>query len=89
MARIHIDPQQVRSVASTFKQKSQESQQMISQLENQINSMQAEWEGMSAQKFYGDFEQWRSSMKQFTQILDGIGQQLDQIATRLATADGQ
>ena len=89
MPRIKIDPQQVRSVASTFKQKSVESQTMISQLENQINSMQPEWEGMSSQKFYADFQQWRTSMKQFTKLLDDIGLQLEQIATRLASADGQ
>ncbi len=89
MPRIRIDPQQVRTVAQTFKQKSQESQQMIAQLETQINNMQAEWEGMAAQKFYGDFEQWRASMKQFTQLLEGIGQQLEQIANTMAAADGQ
>jgi len=85
--RIKITPSQVRSVASTFKQKSQESQQMISQLESQVNAMQPEWEGMTSQRFYNDYQSWRNSMKQFSQLLESIGSQLDAIATKFEGLD--
>lgn len=88
MANIRIKPDQVRAVASTFRQKSQESQQMIANLEAQVNGMQPDFEGMTSQKFYSDYQDWRSKMQQFTQLLDGIAQQLDAIATKFEQTDG-
>lgn len=89
MARIKITPEQVRQVAQQFAQASSQSQEMVSRLTNAINSMQPEWEGMTSQRFYGDFQQWSAQMKQFTELLNSINQQLVQIADRFAAADQQ
>lgn len=89
MARIKITPEQVRQVAQQFAQAASQSQDMVSRLTNSINSMQPEWEGMTSQRFYGDFQQWSAQMKQFTELLNGINQQLVQIADRFSTVDGQ
>jgi WXG100 family type VII secretion target len=85
MARIDITPEQVRQVASQFKTESQQSQQMVSRLQQQINGLQ--WEGMTSQRFYADFQQWQATMHRFVELLQGIGMELDQIATRFETAD--
>jgi WXG100 family type VII secretion target len=87
MARIKITPEQVRQVANQFKSESQQSQQMVSRLQQQVNSMQPEWEGMTSQRFYADFQQWQTTMRQFVELLQGIGTELDQIATRFETVD--
>ena len=89
MARIKITPEQVRQVAQQFAQSSSQSGEMVSRLTNAINSMQPEWEGMTSQRFYGDFQQWSAQMKQFTELLNSINNQLVQIAERFASADQQ
>jgi WXG100 family type VII secretion target len=60
---------------------------MVARLTQQMNSMQPEWEGMSSQKFYTDFQQWKGTMTQFVTLLNEIGGQLDAIATRFEQAD--
>lgn len=87
MARIKVTPEQVHEVANQFKQASQQSQDMVSRLQSTMNSLQPEWEGMTQQRFYGEYEQWKTSMNQFVQLLQSIGQQLDAIADRFAAAD--
>jgi len=87
MAEISITPGELRSVAATFKQKSAESTQMISQLEGQVSSMQPSFRGMTSEKFYNDFTEWRSQMKHFTQLLDGIATELEHIATKFEETD--
>lgn len=87
MARIKVAPEQVKGVANQFKQASQQSQDMVSRLGQQMQSLQPDWEGMTQQRFYGEYEQWKNQMQQFTQMLNSIGQQLDTIADRFAAAD--
>lgn len=89
MARIRITPEQVRQVASQFGQAASQSQEMVSRLTSAVNSMQPEWEGMTSQRFYSDFQQWSSQMTRFVEMLNGINTQLNQIADRFATADQQ
>lgn len=89
MARIKITPEQVRQVAQQFAQAASQSQDMVSRLTNSINAMQPEWEGMTSQRFYSDFQQWSAQMKQFIELLNGINQQLVQIADRFSSVDGQ
>lgn len=87
MARIKITPDQIHQVANQFKQASQQSQDMVGRLQSTMSSVQPEWEGMTQQRFYGEYEQWKTSMGQFVQLLSSIGQQLDAIADRFAAAD--
>jgi WXG100 family type VII secretion target len=85
--RIKVTPQQMRTAAQQFKSSSQQSNEMVARLTQQMNSMQPEWEGMSSQKFFQDFQQWKGTMTQFVTLLNEIGGQLDAIATRFEQAD--
>ncbi|MBM4431433.1 MAG: WXG100 family type VII secretion target [Chloroflexi bacterium] len=89
MARIKVSPEQVRQVAGQFKQASGQSQEMVNRLSQTVNSLQPDWEGMTKERFYGDFQQWSTSMRQFVELLNNIGTQLDAIAARFAAADQQ
>lgn len=89
MARIRITPEQVRQVASQFAQAATQSEEMVGRLTNAVNTMQPEWEGMTSQRFYSEFQQWSTQMRQFSELLKGIQTQLNQIADRFATADQQ
>ncbi len=87
MARIKITPDQVRQVGNQFKQASQQSRDMVSNLQNTMNSMEPEWEGLTKERFYQEYQQWKTSMTQFVELLNNIGQQLDAIAARFEAAD--
>lgn len=89
MTRIKIPPEQVRQVASQFAQAASQSQEMVSRLNSAVSSLQPEWEGMTSQRFYSDFQQWSSQMTRFVELLNSINTQLNQIADRFVTADQQ
>jgi WXG100 family type VII secretion target len=86
---IRINPDQVRGVASQFRQKSQESASMCQQLQTAVKGMEGEWQGMSAQRFYSDYTQWNQQMLKYVDLLNGIASELDKIATTLETTDQQ
>lgn len=87
MPRIKVTPDQVHQVASQFKNASSQTQDMVSRLQQTMDGLQAEWEGLAQQRFYGDYQQWRTTMNSFVQLLGQISTQLDQIAERFAQAD--
>lgn len=87
MTRIRITPEQIRQASQDFRTQSQNSQQMVTTLTNTMMGMQSEWEGMTSQRFYSEFDQWRTSMNQFVQLLGDISQQLETIAARFEQAD--
>lgn len=87
MSEIRIPPERVRQVGNQFKQASAQSDQMVNQLRNAVNSMEGQWAGMTKERFYSEFQQWATSMTQFVQLLNQIGQQLDAIAARFEAAD--
>ena len=87
MVRIKVTPEQVRQVSGEFKRASGDSQQLVSRLQQAVNNLQPDWEGMTQQKFYSDFQQWQTSMRNFVELLNSISQQLDAIAARFEAAD--
>ena len=89
MARIRVTPERVREVSQQFKSASGQSQELVSKLQSTINNLNSEWEGMTQQKFYSDFQNWQQNMRQFVELLNQISKQLDAIAQRFAQADQQ
>ena len=87
MVRIAITPDQVRGVSNQFKQKSQESLNMASQLDSAVKNIQSQWEGMASQRFYTDFETWKQQMQKHAELLNNIGLELDRIANTMEEAD--
>jgi WXG100 family type VII secretion target len=77
----------VRQVSAQFKQASQQSSEMVTRLQQTVSNMQSEWEGMTQQRFFQEFTQWQTSMRQFVELLNGIGTQLDAIAQKFETVD--
>jgi len=89
MGRIKISPEQVRSVAGQFRSKSQESGAMVQQLSSAVKGLEADWEGMSAQRFYGDFQQWQQQMNKYVELLAGISGELERVANTIEQTDQQ
>jgi len=89
MARILVTPEQVHEVANQFNSASQESEQMVQRLESTMGNLAPNWDGMTAQRFYGDYENWRTNMRTFVELLAQVSQELHAIADRFAAADQQ
>ncbi|MBN1266495.1 MAG: WXG100 family type VII secretion target [Anaerolineales bacterium] len=89
MARILVTPEEVHQVANQFNQASQESEQMVQRLESTVNNLAPNWDGMTSQRFYSDYETWRTSMRQFVEMLGQVSQEMHAIADRFAAADQQ
>ncbi|MDF2629352.1 MAG: type secretion protein EsxA [Symbiobacteriaceae bacterium] len=87
--RIKITPEQIHAIASEFKSNSTQSQEMVSRLTALLDGASDDWEGMTKEQFYSDFGRWQRSMSSFVSLLENIGQQLDDIATRFESADQQ
>ncbi|MBM3710318.1 MAG: WXG100 family type VII secretion target [Actinobacteria bacterium] len=85
--RITITPDQLRGVASQFKQKSQETLLIKNQLDSSLKVLQNHWLGKTSQKFYEDFETWKQHMQNHIELLNSIGLELDRIASIIETAD--
>lgn len=85
--RIKVSPEQIRQMASQFRQGSEQSRQVLANLNSTVETIQTEWEGITQQRFFQEFEQWKASMTQFAQQLEDIARQLDGVAARFETVD--
>lgn len=85
--RILITPDEVRSVAAAFRQSSSQSLEIVNRLAGAINDMEPRWDGITKQKFYGEFIQWKTQMNHFVTLLSEIDAQLNTIADRFQAAD--
>lgn len=87
MALIKITPEELESLAAKFSQSSEESQQMVSNLASGIGQAQGEWNGISATKFFGEYQQWSKTMTGYVQLLSQISTELKQQATKFRNTD--
>lgn len=87
MANIKISPDQVRQMSNQFKQAGEQSRQMLATLNTSVEGAQGQWEGMTQQRFFQEYEQWKASMTQFAQQLEDISNQLSSVAARFETID--
>ncbi|GAA4722593.1 WXG100 family type VII secretion target [Brevibacillus fulvus] len=85
--RILITPDQVDAVAAQFRQGREESQQIIDRLNQQVQNMEGQWDGMTKQRFFQEFQEAKKSMDNFTQLLESISQELTHIANKFRQAD--
>lgn len=84
---IRISPEQVRQVASQFRNAGEQSRQMVAQLSGSVKGVESEWAGMAKNQFFLEYQQWEGSMQQYVQLLEQIGEELEQIARRFEEAD--
>lgn len=85
--RILITPEQVDQVANQFKQSAEQSQQIVSSLTQSIQGMEGQWEGMTKQRFFQEFQEAGKQMQGFVQTLGMISQELSVIANKFRTVD--
>lgn len=85
--RILISPEQVEAVANQFKQGGEQSQQLVASLSQAIQGMEGQWEGLTKQRFFQEFQEAGRQMQSFVQILNSISHELGAIAQKFRSID--
>lgn len=85
--RILITPEQVEQVANQFKQSGEQSQQIVNSLTQSVNGMEGQWDGMTKQRFFQEFQEASRLMNSFVQTLESISTELRAIAQKFRMAD--
>ncbi|AAK78390.1 WXG100 family type VII secretion target [Clostridium acetobutylicum] len=87
MALIKMAPEELEQLAAKFSAASEESQQMVSTLGSGIANVQQNWAGVSATKFFGEYQQWSKTMTGYVQLLQQISNELKGQAQKFRDAD--
>lgn len=74
--RILITPEQLEQVSTQFAQSGQQSREIVDRLSRSILEMESQWEGMTRERFYGDYQQARATMNQYLECLQTISTDL-------------
>ena len=86
---IKISPEEMKNKSRIFNSSANNTQQMISKLNNQINQLRSSWAGAAQNSFIQEYQQLQPSMKKFVQVLNGISKQLSDVATTMQQTDQQ
>ena len=87
MSHIHINYDEVRSVAKEFEEKSQATQDIINTMNGKVEQVMANWEGIAEQSFIQEFESCRSRMGRIPGKLNQIARALRETADRIQQAE--
>lgn len=87
MARIKITPEEVEAVAKQVTQTRAQSEQLINTLKGKIESLKGQWEGVSQERFFNEFEAAKKNMTSYLDRLESISKELQQAATKFRQAD--
>ena len=85
--QIRITPDQMRTRASEFRTEGQNFEDVITKMQNLINTLQEEWEGEASRKFADQFEALKPSFIEVRNLIDDIGGQCDATAEVLERLD--
>ena len=78
MTTLHMDVEIVRNAQSNMKNTHQQLSSMVQNMTNIIHGLQGAWQGNSANEFFSQFDQWRSSTNQKLDELQQLAQKLQQ-----------
>lgn len=85
--RILVTPEQLEQVSTQFAQSGQQSREIVDRLSRSILEMESQWEGMTRERFYGDYQQARATMNKYLECLQTISTDLKQISVKFRTTD--
>ncbi|VTR30954.1 Uncharacterized protein conserved in bacteria [Actinobacillus pleuropneumoniae] len=85
--RILVTPEQLEQVSAQFAQSGQLSGDMVQRLQRSIHEMEGQWEGMTRERFYGDYQHARTTMLKFVECLQTISTELKQISVKFRSTD--
>jgi WXG100 family type VII secretion target len=87
--QIRITPEEMEQVASKFQSNADQTSQIIQSLNSTMEGLVQNWEGVTRNSFYAEFQQQKKSMDDFVLLLQQIHTDLMTIAGNFRTADQQ
>ena len=85
--KISIDVGKARSAAGKFHELSNQSSDILRQLDSSVSNLQSNWEGASYKRFMADFEAWKQKMQSFASQLSDIGSEIDRVTSSIEAED--
>ncbi|ANS74111.1 type VII secretion protein EsxA [Paenibacillus yonginensis] len=85
--RIMVNPEQIEEMARQFLQGGEQSRQIIAGLTQMVNSLEQEWEGLSKQRFFHEFQEADKQMQAFVSMLESIGEELAAMSNKFRALD--
>ncbi|RAR45504.1 WXG100 family type VII secretion target [Paenibacillus sp. MDMC362] len=87
--RIEVSLEELRRAAADIRSGSDYGGELVARLSQVIETLNAEWEGVSQQRFRTEAEETKAQLMNFIQMMNSMEQELMSIAARFAEADGQ
>ena len=76
MATLHMEVETARSTQNNINNTHSQLTSMVQSMNSSINGLQPAWMGNSATEFFGEYEQWRSTMNQMLEALNILNTRL-------------
>ncbi|KKO53415.1 WXG100 family type VII secretion target [Paenibacillus sp. DMB20] len=86
--RILVTPEQLEQISAQFSQSGQQGGDIVQRLQGSIMQMEGQWEGITRERFYGEYQQARITMNKFVECLHNVSTELKQIAVKFRSTDG-
>lgn len=86
--RILVTPEQLEQLSAKFSQSGQQAGDLIQRLHGSMMQLEGQWDGITRERFYGEYQHARVTMNKFTECLHNVSVELNQIAGKFRTADG-
>ena len=87
MAQLRVTPEQLRSRATEYRAQGEQVQEVITKLDSLINTLESEWEGVSASRYISQYSDLRPSFVSMQQLITELASALDQEANKFEAAD--
>lgn len=86
-SRITITPEELRTASTNFATKAGEVRELLQYLRSEVNRLESTWEGAAQDQFFVTYEEMAKTLDQFPDVVDGISQQLSNVAQTLEETD--
>lgn len=76
MSTLHMEVETARSAQNAMTNTQAQLQSMLQSMSSSVNGLQPAWLGNSATEFFGEYEQWKSSMTTMLENLQVLSARL-------------
>ncbi|PIV26105.1 MAG: hypothetical protein COS37_08120 [Anaerolineae bacterium CG03_land_8_20_14_0_80_58_20] len=77
MATLHMEVETARGTQNSMTNTQAQLTSMLQSMTSSVNGLQPAWLGNSATEFFGEYEQWKSSMTTLLENLQLLGTRLN------------